>query len=803
MPESHSHFSHKDQPYPWLYQDVQFTEEQVIENLLQDFNFFKELEENVSRNAQTFIDYIRTDQKKLRFQNLMHTYELSSEEGLALLSLSESLLRIPDRETAYKLIYDKTNRLSKQLDRPEPLSFLEKVGKLGIHLSNWFLDQKHNENQSFLKPFRRLFGGVSEPVIYRTFLYFVKKLGHQFVMGETIEKALALTKIDPHNGYRHSFDMLGEAALTAEDADRYFESYTYALHKMSLYANGKDLFEAPSLSIKLSALHPRYEFLKKERVLKELVPKVEALAVLAKQKGIALTLDAEEADRLTLSLEIIQKVASLPALQDWDGLGLAVQAYQKRCLGVLDFLVNESEKTGRRFCVRLVKGAYWDSEIKRAQEKGLSYYPVFTRKNTTDISYLVAAHKLLNNDKAFYPQFATHNAYTVASILEMAGERDFEFQKLYGMGDELYDYILKNHQRPCRVYAPIGVHQDLLPYLVRRLLENGANTSFVNLAAKNELDLQKLTENPQSLLEKEKSRVHSLIPLPQKLYGNARQNSKSKDLADPHELELLAKAFEQVEASFPLSVHSLTSKKILKREETFSKFSPNSTNLAIAVVEKITEQDVDNIMNEAMKGFDHFKKTSAETRALLLEKTADLFEKHMNRFMALCVYEGGKTLQDALSEVREAIDFCRYYAEQGRKLLKSQTLNGPTGENNVLTLYPRGVFVCISPWNFPLAIFIGQITAALMAGNAVVAKPAEQTPLIAYEAIKLMHEAGFSKDVLQLVLGQGSTVGQALINHPFVAGVAFTGSTAVVKHMAQIFALKEGPIVPFIAETGG
>jgi RHH-type proline utilization regulon transcriptional repressor/proline dehydrogenase/delta 1-pyrroline-5-carboxylate dehydrogenase len=596
-------------------------------------------------------------------------------------------------------------------------------------------------------------------------------MGSHFVLGETIEAALERAKSHSARIPRYSFDMLGEGARTAADAERYFKSYASAIDAIGRAAGEQPLPDRPGISVKLSALHPRFEAVSHARVMAELVPLVIDLARQAKAYDLNFTIDAEEADRLELSLDAIAAAFSDTSLAGWDGFGLAIQAYQKRAEAVIDYIDALAHGLSRRMMVRLVKGAYWDTEIKRAQERGLDDYPVFTRKAMTDLNYIACAQKLLSLRPRLFPQFATHNALTVATVLELAaGQGGFEFQRLHGMGDALYAQLGEDHPALAwRTYAPVGSHRDLLAYLVRRLLENGANSSFVAVAADDAVPVGTLLRRPSDIIGSAADARHPNIRLPRDLYQPDRINSRGIEFGDRAALNGLVSA---------VAAHS------------------RGIGIPAAAA-------TDETVAAARVGFKSWSRTPADVRAAMLERAASLLEQRAAHFIAALQREGGKTLDDALSEVREGIDFCRYYAAEGRKLFgDGQVMPGPTGERNVLRLRGRGVFIAISPWNFPLAIFLGQVTAALMAGNAVVAKPAEQTPLIAAEVVRLLHEAGVRPSALHLVPGDGN-IGAALVAHRDIAGVVFTGSTEVARSINQTLAARNGPIVPLIAETGG
>ena len=736
-------------------------------------------------------------------ESFMRQYDLSSEEGVLLMCVAEALLRIPDADTADKLISDKLGEAEWDKHLGKSDSVLVNASTWGLMLTGRFVNLSDDTRKGFAAALRRLIGRSGEPVIRLAVRQAMKIMGHQFVMGRTIGEALKRSRDKDNRAYRHSFDMLGEAALTGRDAERYFRAYQDAIVAIGRAGPYTDIVSAPSISVKLSALHPRYEHAKRARVFAELTPKIVELAKLAKAQGIPLTIDAEEADRLELSLDVIAPVFAHPDLAGWNGFGLAVQAYQKRAPAVIDWLAEQARLHGRRWCVRLVKGAYWDAEIKRAQENGHANYPVFTRKPNTDVSYLACAKQLLADPAAFYPQFATHNAHTIAAIRHWAGSTPFEFQRLHGMGDDLYDEVVgpSKWNVACRVYAPVGSHEDLLPYLVRRLLENGANTSFVNRIVDESLAISDLVADPVATVAAFEPKAHPRIPLPADLFGAGRTNSRGLNMADDNALREIAASINaavkpwQATPLVPgakVSTDRISVTNPADRREQVGTWSPADAAL------------VDRALAIAVAAQPRWDRGGVEARAAALEKAADLLEARRGEFIALCVKEAGKTIPAAVAEVREAVDFCRYYARESRRLFGGpDTLPGPTGESNQLFLHGRGVFVCISPWNFPLAIFMGQVAAALAAGNAVIAKPAEQTTLTAFLATQVLHEAGVPTDVLHFLPGDGATVGVALTKDPRVAGVAFTGSTETAWAINRALAARNAPIAALIAETGG
>lgn len=776
-----------------------------VESLLKEAQLTEEASQRVQARAARLVAAVRAKRREQGLDAFLREYDLSSEEGVILMCLAEALLRIPDAETADRLIRDKFSQGQWDAHLGHSHSLLVNAATWGLMLTGHVVKFETVTPQRMSAVLERLAARSGAALIRLALRQAMHILAQQFVMGSTITQALQRTQSEGNRGYRYSFDMLGEAALCAGDAERYFAAYSQAVTTLADPDRGGDVFSAPSVSVKLSALHPRYEAAQRERVLNELAPRVLALARQAKAAGIALTLDAEEAERLELSLDIFEAVFRDLSLKGWEGFGLAVQAYQKRASAVLDWLAAVGRREGRRIPLRLVKGAYWDSEIKRAQVQGLAGYPVYTRKAATDVSYLACARRLFAAQDAFYPQFATHNAHTVAYILELAGQsRDFEFQRLHGMGEALYG-ALPGSDEPgvaCRVYAPVGSETDLLPYLVRRLLENGANTSFVNRIVDERLPVEQVIADPVAELSALADKLNPRLPLPVDLYGAERRNARGVNLADPVEVENLYQALHE-----PLT-RRWSAAPIVGGKELSGPLrcvhDPSDCRREAGAVALADTAMAERALQLASAAAPDWDRTPAATRAQILERAADLFEHRHAEFIALCVREGGKTVPDALAEVREAVDYCRYYAMLARRDFGAASiLTGPTGESNRLSLHGRGVFTCISPWNFPLAIFVGQITAALAAGNAVIAKPAAQTPLIAAHAVRLLHEAGVPGDVLHLLPGQGNVVGARLVADRRVAGVAFTGSTETARAINQALAARSGPIVPFIAETGG
>ena len=750
----------------------------------------------LSRGRQ-LIAHVRAHGQGGLIDSFLHQYRLNTNEGLALMTLAESYLRVPDVLTADALIRDKLASAAWEDHKGQSGSLLVNAATLGLVLTKALV--KNDETAGALKS---LIARMGEPFIRTGVAAAMRVMGEQFVMGRTIHEALSRAARGKNRLFRYSFDMLGESARTAEDAERYFQSYADAIAAVGADAESvQDFWDRNTVSVKLSALHPRYEAAQSDRCVPELTERMVRLAVMARQAGIGLTVDAEEADRLMMSLDIIEAMARAPELQGWDGLGMAVQAYQKRALAVIDWADALAAETGRKITVRLVKGAYWDAEIKRAQEQGLEGYPVFTRKAATDVSYLACARAMLEK-KHLYPAFASHNAHTVAAILTWAGDRrDFELQRLHGMGNGMHDPLVESQGYNCRVYAPVGGHRDLLAYLVRRLLENGANSSFVHQLADPTVEADDLLRNPAAAVCSVDCTPHPAIALPLEIYGPERRNSEGIDMSEEGITTALLEDMRKVWAEAHTAAPLIDGAPVAGEARPVR--DPANQSRIVGTVVEASAADVSRAIGSAQAAFGGWSGADVETRAAALEKLGDLLERDRTRLMALAVREAGKSIPDALAEVREAVDFCRYYAVQARKLFRDMPLPGPTGESNTLRLTGRGVFACIAPWNFPLAIFLGQITAALAAGNTVVAKPAPQTPLIAMHAARLILEAGVPASVFHLVPG-GPEVGAALTSDPRVMGVAFTGSTGTAKRIARTLLEDDNrPIVPLIAETGG
>ena len=790
--------------------------------------------ENIKKEAIKLVQQIRKQNENHGgLDAFLQEFKLSSEEGVALMCLAEALLRVPDAETADQLIQDKLSDGNWSAHLGESESFFVNASTWGLMLTGKIiaLDKVVIENAGDY--LGQLIARSGEPLIRTAVKQAMKIMGKQFVLAETIQRGLKAAERREKQGYCYSYDMLGEAARTDADARHYLHAYQTAIDAIGQKKNpdnvrdysskisenivkigDNDPYSSAGISVKLSALHPRYEYAQEQRITDELFPRLKQLCVQAATYNIGLTIDAEESERLEPSLNLLQMLCEDADLVGWNGLGFVVQAYQKRAPAVIDWLEDLALQTQRKMMIRLVKGAYWDSEIKKAQVNGYAGYPVYTRKVTTDVSYLVCARKLIDNPTAFYPLFATHNALTVVSILNFVGERrDFEFQCLHGMGEILYQQVIKQYHVNCRIYAPVGPHKDLLAYLVRRLLENGANSSFVNRLVDKHLPIENIVADPLTTLAALDSKPHPNIPLPRDIYGK-RENSCGLNFDDALELEKFFRSaqifYSKSWRARPLIAGVIAGKKMMPKKSATKTDLPTgidcvspATGKTIGNVIHATTDEVNHAVTNAKASADHWNQRKGKARAQLLLATADCFETNRDELLALCMLEAGKSLPDAVAELREAIDFLRYYAHQAeREFEQPRTLPGPTGELNQWSLHGRGVFVCISPWNFPLAIFAGQIGAALAAGNSVVAKPAEQTPIIASRAVQLMYDSGIPKGVLQLLPG-GAKVGAALVNHPQIDGVTFTGSIETAKRIQQDLANKQGAIVPLIAETGG
>ena len=748
--------------------------------------------------ARKMVVQIRQDQEgKGAIDALLNEYSLSSEEGVVLMCLAEALLRVPDKHTQDELIRDKISQGQWSSHLGASDSIFVNASSWGLLLTGSMVDYADKRKKDHFGLLKKTIGRLGEPVIRKSMNYAMKIMGKQFVMGETIKAATVRAATKEQQGYVYSYDMLGEGARTMADADKYFKAYQDAITAIGevAVASGKnDPRKVPGISIKLSAIHPRYEFSHKGRVMAEIVPKLKALCLQAKQYNIGLTVDAEESERLDISLDIIEAVFSDSDLGDWQGFGLALQAYQKRAIFVVEWLRDLTLRTNRKMMVRLVKGAYWDTEIKNAQKDGLSHFPVFTRKSSTDVSYHACANKLLAYRDTIYPQFATHNAYTAATIVELAGDdkAGFEFQCLHGMGDSLYDQIVKDESIQCRIYAPVGHHEDLLAYLVRRLLENGANSSFVNAIVDESQPVESLLEDPVEKTQRLKAKYNNQIMMPIDLYRGeekvegtqGRDNSKGLDLSDINEITPLKASLDTWFVEHLLNKNDVP-------EGANAVMNPAKRSEIIGFHQHASKDDMLAMIDKADTAFTTWSQTPVTERAALLCRIADILERHTDELIALCIKEAGKVAQDGIDEVREAVDFCRYYAARAIELSDDERLEA------------RGVVLCISPWNFPLAIFLGQVAAAIATGNTVLAKPAEQTGLIALRTIELMKSVGLPENVVQAVIARGSAVGNTIIPDSRVQTVMFTGSTETGTLISQTLAERGGDQVPLIAETGG
>lgn len=763
-----------------------------------------EEKDRIERQTTQLIEAIRADKRSIQMIDaLLLEYSLDTQEGILLMCLAEALMRIPDTETADALIKDK-------LTVADWKSHLSQSDSVFVNASTWglMLTGKvvgvNEEKTSPSSAISKLVNKMSEPVIRKAMHQAMKIMGHQFVLGRNIVEAQKNGAPLRKKGFTHSFDMLGEAALTTADAHKYFKDYLSAIESVGQHSVGKDSSPAPSVSIKLSALHPRYEVANKDRVMSELYDVLMQLLKRAVELDVAITIDAEEADRLELSLELFEKVYNSDLVKGWGKFGLVIQAYSKRCLPVLVWVNALAREQGDLIPLRLVKGAYWDSEIKWSQQAGYDNYPVYTRKEATDTSYLACARFLLSEGVRgnIYPQFASHNAHTVTAIAEMAEHSDYEFQRLHGMGESLYHHVMDKYGQSVRIYAPVGSHKDLLPYLVRRLLENGANSSFVHRLVDARCPVNTLTQHPVDTLLANETLHNAQIPLPTEIFGS-RKNSIGVNV----DVESEAKPFEEQVNAFlskqwagaPILGGQMKTGSMIKAEAVIAPFDHS---IQVGEIKYASLDHVSEAIAIAQSGLEKWRSAPISTRAECLRNLADKLEENLAELVAICHMEAGKTIHDSIDEVREAVDFCRFYADNA-SLLGPESIKDFDGNLQWCERSGRGVFVCISPWNFPLAIFLGQVTAALVAGNTVIAKPAEQTSLIAVRAVEMMLDAGFPGDVIQLLPGRGAEIGSALTSHEAIAGVAFTGSTATAQRINQTLAERDCNPVPFIAETGG
>jgi len=762
-------------------------ESDILRSLIAEADLSEQLRNRIAQDGADLVRKVRSNSDPTLMEDFLGEFGLSTEEGIALMCLAEALLRIPDADTIDALIADKIS--SSDWD-----SHLGKASSSLVNASTWALMLTGRVLSSegdigVISTLQNLVRRMGEPVIRTAVAQAMRELGRQFVLGETIEGAQHRGKAMQAKGYTYSFDMLGEAAINDEDARKYHLAYADAITEISKGA-GKSVRDNPGISVKLSALHPRYELVQKPRMLNVLTSRIKSLAMLAAGSNIGFNIDAEEAARLDLSLDVIESIFSDPAFAGWDGFGIVVQAYSKRAAPVIDWLYHQAKKHQRKIMVRLVKGAYWDTEIKEAQILGLDGFPVFTRKENTDVSYIACAKKLLSMTEHIYPQFATHNAHTVAAVRHLAGEHHdvYEFQRLHGMGEALMAEIMRSGKRGdarCRIYAPVGAHKDLLAYLVRRLLENGANSSFVHQIVDETVQPEAIAADPFTKIQFPAKNPN--IALPAKLFGEQRTNSRGFDINDPVDLKAIRNGRESFRQHLWHATPLLAFAS--QGEEKISVYNPADLKEQIGTVAETKLEDVEKAISAAGKAQKSWSTTPAATRANALRKAADLYEQHWDELFALLTREAGKTINDCIGELREAVDFLRYYANEAIRLEETGTA--------------RGIFTCISPWNFPLAIFTGQIAAAIGAGNAVLAKPAEQTPIIAYRATQLLHQAGIPEGILQLLPGKGSIIGNALTSSNEVNGICFTGSTATAQIINRNMASHMAPDTPLIAETGG
>lgn len=756
----------------------------------------------VSKLAESLVLAVR--EKKHRqtlIEAFLHEYGLNTNEGIVLMRIAEALLRIPDSETQDRFLQEKLLNADWQSHLQHSDSAMVNLSTKALLFTSLFEHHAELAEQDCASVFDQLLSRLGAPLIRSAVKQAMQYLAQQFVFADTIEEAVRRSEQDAKIHY--SYDMLGEAALTVADADRYFQAYLHAINSLAGHVISDDTYANPGISIKLSALCPRYEPLQHVRAVTELTDKLLVLAKTARSANIAITVDAEESERFEMSLDIFAAVFTHPDLSAWNGMGLAVQAYQKRALPVIRWLASLAETHHKQIPLRLVKGAYWDSEIKRAQVNGLSDYPVFTHKSATDLSYLACSKFVLSRTDEFYPQFATHNAHTIAAVYEFGKRHScYEFQRLHGMGERLYQEIcgIQDWGIPCRVYAPVGHYRELLPYLVRRLLENGANTSFINQISRPDISIAELTSNP---IERFKaSSQHKQIVLPKDLFGEQRLNSHGINLADLEQLKQLQEELNTLANKHWTATPLINGKSYRSKNQPI--VNPYDNRLVVGNVSYAEPTDFDRALAGAAQVFTEWRLHSVEKRADYLKKAAELLEQHRLELVSLCIREGGRTVKDALAEVREAVDFCRYYAQSALALFSSAVkLPGPTGEENQLYHFGRGVIACISPWNFPIAIFIGQITAALAAGNTVIAKPASQTTLTAMRCVQLLHQAGIPESVLQFLPASGSMTRQYLLPDSRVAGIIFTGSTATARYINQHLAEHHQDIITLIAETGG
>ena len=761
---------------------------------------------NIEDRANEIVEAVRKSIKSdSPIENLLQEYELNTKEGTVLLCLAEALLRIPDKKTMDRLLEDKFSSVDWKKHISADKGVFVNASSWAFFLTGNILDKKITDKTKLEETYKSLLKKSTEPIIRKAVKKAVTILARQFVFKPTIEEGMKFTESEKYKKNIFSFDMLGEGARTMEDAERYFQNYINSIHAVGKQLNNSsEIKYANGVSIKISALHPRYERNKSDDLEKELLPKLVKLCEISKQYNIQLCIDAEENYRLILSLKVLDKLSSNRNLLGWNGLGLAVQAYQKRAFYVIDWLDKLAKRDNRVINVRLVKGAYWDSEIKLAQELGVPNYPVFTRKSLTDLSWMACAKKLFSLQKNIFPQFATHNAYSIAFIEEFGKDKIFEFQRIHGMADKIHEYFNRysndNYQK-CRIYAPVGEYNDLLPYLMRRLLENGANTSFVNKINDPKLDIKEIIADPLDIIDQYSQIPNPQIPLPPDIYLPERKNSKGYDLDNEYTRLQIENIFSSIDLSY--KAFSIV-KGIDVDDESRKVFNPSKLDQSLGYVAFASESTVRKSLEIASNYFSYWKNVEVENKVEIINKFADLLEANQEKLVKICVLEAGKTIKDSINDLREAIDFCYYYSSEAIRVFKDPIiLKGPTGEKNKLVYEGKGVIFAISPWNFPIAIFTGQIVSALLAGNTVIAKPAEKTSIIAYEIVKLFLKAGLPVGSLQLLIGKGRNIGQIVLNDTRIKGVVFTGSCETAKKIQNDLVKREGEIIPFMAETGG
>lgn len=788
-------------------------EEEIVKVLKSEISLSKTSNKNITDKTINIIEELRSSKTPHKMDDFLEEFSLSTKEGVALLCIAEAVLRIPDKSTIDQIIDDKFSDLGWFDHIKKDNSLLINSSSLLFMLSGKIINFTHIEKKGINRLIKTTISKLGDPIIRKAVIEGVKLLSEQFISGKNIKDAINNTQ-KHYSSFRYSYDMLGEAAVTMDESNDYFKSYKNAIKEISNNVKHADPITNPGISVKLSALHPRYEAIKKCEIFDIMSSRLLELSLCAKKAGISLIIDAEESDRLMLSLDLFETVYSNDQLDDWSGLGIAIQAYQKRAYYIIDWLDELTNKYQKPLMVRLVKGAYWDSEIKNAQMKGLKNYPVFSRKEATDLSYLACANKLLQLREYIYIGFATHNIHTLISVLEMAENNfnGFEFQRLYGMGQLLYNRLYKENQSAnVRIYSPVGNHNQLLAYLVRRLLENGSNSSFIHNLYNKSISAKSLSRNPvekinrvitKSQKKPQISISHPNIPLPKDIYGEDRLNSEGYDINNLNDIEPLLEKVKKASNKY-FYASSLINGKERTGKERFL-YNPADRNEKIGSITDATKDDVKDAIEYAKTGFLEWDKIDIKQRVKYIENLAKLIEKNRPIIMSMLIKEAGKTIGDALSEIREAVDFCRYYALSGKKLFsKAQKLPGYIGEENLLSMHGRGVFIAISPWNFPLAIFVGQITAALIAGNSVISKPAEQTSIIASFIIKLLYKTGIPKNAVHLLVGTGELIGESLISNKDISGVVFTGSIETAQRINKVLSLRKGAIIPLIAETGG